>query len=66
MGQKWKFFLLSIILNDHGFHENIKGILHFLEICSFYNSPIVKLLSFTFFESIQPISGSGGTTFSIA
>jgi len=29
----------------------------FLEIGSFYNSPEVKLLSFTFFESIQPISG---------
>jgi len=38
----------------------------FLEIGSFYNSPRVKLLSLTFFESIQPISGSGGATFSIA
>jgi len=37
----------------------------FLEIGSFYN-PRVKMLSFTFFESIQPISGSDGTTFSIA
>jgi len=32
-----------------------KGILHFfLEIGSFYNSPRVKQLSFTIFESIQP------------
>jgi len=38
----------------------------FLEIRSFYNSPRVKLLSESFFESIQPISGSGVTTFSIA
>jgi len=45
----------------------LKGIFHFfLEICSFYNSPRVKLLTFTFFESIQPISGSGVTTLSIA
>ncbi len=36
----------------------------FLEIGSFYNSPRVKQLSFTIFESIQPISGSGGSTFS--
>ncbi len=33
---------------------------------TFYNSPRVKQLSFTVFESIQPISGSGGGTFSIA
>jgi len=48
--------------------RGLKGILYFfLEIRSFYNSPRVKLLSFTVFESIQPISGSGGsTTFSIA
>jgi len=33
-----------------------KVILHFfLEISSFYNSPRVKKLSFTVFESIQPI-----------
>jgi len=38
----------------------------FLEIRTFYNSPRVKLLSLTFFESIQPISGSGSTTFGIA
>ncbi len=38
----------------------------FLEIGSFYNSPRVKQLSFTVFESIQPISGSGGSTFSVA
>ncbi len=45
----------------------IKGTLHFfLEIGSFYNSPRVKQLSFTVFESIQPISGSGGSTFSLA
>ncbi len=37
----------------------------FLEIGSFYNSPRVKQLSFTVFESIQPISGSGGSTFSL-
>jgi len=36
--------------------KNIKGILHFfLEIGSFYNSPRVKLLGLTIFESIQPI-----------
>jgi len=35
---------------------HLKGILHFyLEIGSFYNSPRVKQLSFTVFESIQPI-----------
>ncbi len=38
----------------------------FLEIGSFYNSPRVKQLSFTVFESIQPISGAGGSTFSLA
>ncbi len=32
----------------------------------FYNSPRVKQLSFTVFESIQPISRSGGSTFSLA
>ncbi len=40
----------------------------FLKIGSFSNSPRVKQLSFTVFESIQsiqPISGSGGSTFSI-
>ncbi len=36
-----------------------------LEIDLFYNSPRVKQLSFTVFESIQPISGSGGSTFSL-
>ncbi len=46
---------------------NLKGTLHFfLEIGSFYNSPRVKQLSFTIFRSIQPISGSGGSTFSFA
>ncbi len=30
------------------------------------NHFIVKKLSFTVFESIQPISGSGGSTFSLA
>ncbi len=45
---------------------NFKGTLYFLEIGSFYNSPRVKQLSFTVFESIQPISGSGGSTFSLA
>ncbi len=38
----------------------------FLETGSFYNSPRVKQLSFTVFESLQPISGSGGSTFSLA
>ncbi len=33
---------------------------------SFYNSPRVKQMSFTVFESIQSISGSGGSTFSLA
>ncbi len=47
--------------------SHIKGVLHFfLEIGSFYTSPRVKKLSFTVFESIQPISGSGGSTFSVA
>ncbi len=32
----------------------------------FYDSPRVKQLSFATFESIQPISGSGGSTFSLA
>ncbi len=46
---------------------SFKGTLHFfLEIGSFYTSPRVKKLSFTIFESIQPISGSGGSTFSLA
>ncbi len=44
-----------------------KGTLHFfLEIGSFYTSPRVKKLRFTVFESIQPISGSGGSTFILA
>ncbi len=38
----------------------------FLEIGSFYNSPRVKQLKFTIFEYIQPISGSGRSTFSLA
>ncbi len=38
----------------------------FLKIGSFSNSPRAKQLSFTVFESIQPISGSGGSTFSVA
>ncbi len=38
----------------------------FLKIGSFSNLPRVKELSFTVFESIQPISGSGGSTFSLA
>ncbi len=38
----------------------------FLEIGSFYNSPRVKHLSFNIFESIQPISGFGGSIFSLA
>ncbi len=41
-------------------------LLFFLETGSFYNSPRVKQLSFTVFESLQPISGSGGSTFSLA
>ncbi len=44
----------------------LKGTPLFLEIGSFYTSPRVKKLSFTVFESIQPISGSGGSTFSLA
>ncbi len=44
-----------------------KGTLHIWgEIGSFYNSPRVKWLSLTVFEYIQPISGSGGSTFSLA
>ncbi len=35
---------------------------HLQEIGSFSKSPRVKKLSFTIFESIQPISGSGGST----
>jgi len=39
-------------------YVNFKGILHFfLEIGSFYHSPRVEQLSFTIFESIQPIFG---------
>jgi len=40
------------------FPAELKGMLHFfffLEIDSFYHSPRVKQLSFTVFESIQPI-----------
>ncbi len=37
----------------------------FFGIGSFYTSPRVKKLRFTVFESIQPISGSGGSTFSL-
>ncbi len=44
----------------------LKGTLPFLKIGSFYNSPRVKQLSFTIFQSIQPIAGSGGSTFSLA
>jgi len=64
----------SILLNPchEGFElfwgpaEYLRYVLKGILIGSFYNSPRVKLLSFTFFESIQPIYGSGGTTFSIA
>ncbi len=48
----------------------VKG--HLKEHSSFFENrlifqlPRVKQLSFTIFESIQPISGSGGSTFSIA
>ncbi len=38
----------------------------FLKIGSFSNYPRVKQLSFTVSESIQPISGSSGNTFSLA
>ncbi len=31
-----------------------------------FQSPRIKKFSFTVFESIQPISGSGGSTFSLA
>ncbi len=37
-----------------------------LKIGSFSNSARVKQLCFTIFESIQLISGSGGSTFSVA
>ncbi len=37
----------------------------FLNIGSFYDFPRVKELSFPMFESIQPISGSGASTFSV-
>ncbi len=47
--------------------EPFKGTLNcFLEISSLSNSPRVKELSLTIFESIQPISGSSGSTFSVA
>ncbi len=41
-------------------YKDLKEHSTFLEIGSFSNSPSVKKLSFTVFESIQPISGSGG------
>ncbi len=48
--------------NKHALKEHST----FLEIGEFYNSPRVKQLSFTIFESIQPISGSGVSTFNLA
>jgi len=62
----WITFIALTRINQY-LISTAKAILHFfLEIGSFYNSPRFKLLSFTIIESIQPISGSGGTTFSIA
>ncbi len=46
--------------------QSLKEHSTFFEIGSFYNSPTVKQLSFTIFESIQQISGSGGNTLSLA
>uniref|UniRef100_A0A673KU96 Ubiquitin-like modifier-activating enzyme 6 n=1 Tax=Sinocyclocheilus rhinocerous TaxID=307959 RepID=A0A673KU96_9TELE len=51
-------FTLSDFMNAVKEHTTI------FESSSFSNSPGVKQLSFTVFESIQPISGSGGSTFS--
>jgi len=62
----WKSEVMTDLMRNTE-SDGIKGYsTFFLEIRSFYNSPRVKLLSFTFFEFIQPISGSGTTTFSIA
>ncbi len=55
------YYLISILFYFQVFYTPI-----FLKIGSFYNSPRVKQLSFTVFETIQPISGSGGSTFSLA
>jgi len=48
---------LGLIMGHfQNYFNYFKAILHFfLEIGSFYNSPRVKQLSFTIFESIQPI-----------
>lgn len=45
------------VLKEHSF---------FLPIDSFYNVPRFKQLSFIIFKSTQPISGFGGSTFSLA
>ncbi len=47
--------------NQHALKEQS----NFLEIGKFYNSPRVKQLSFTVFESIRPISGTGVSTFNL-
>ncbi len=51
------YIFLYYILKDHP---------TFLEIGSFYIFPRDKQLSFAVFESIQLISRSGGSTFSLA
>ncbi len=63
----WTSIITAVINVQHGNeYDSFKGTLPFLEIGSFYNSPRVKQLSFTGFESIQSISESGRSTFSLA
>ncbi len=61
-GDQW------FIINFHIIVNVLKGTLHFFWEIGWNdgNHFIVKKLSFTVFESIQRISGSGGSTFSLA
>ncbi len=52
-------FFLSCLLS-------LKRNTTFFKIGSFSHSTRIKQLSFTIFESIQPISGSGGSPFNVA
>ncbi len=58
----WDFYWPQRVRTSVGLKEHST----FLKIGSFYISSRVKQLSFTLFESIQPISGSGGSNFSLA
>ncbi len=59
---EWLDFSHDISLSNGNCDVILKEHSTFLEIGLFYNSPRAKQLRFTVFESIQPISGSDGST----